>query len=122
MNDRKYYSLENEKLKEGVIAIKHSTCKINHFLQLIVNAFSDLKQIGNQLERSLPDYLVKDANLSYEKKGEWFLEGIPCQILIPGAEKWKSGKVRVRLTFTAEFSPDETDDMDSPLDDIRHGS
>jgi hypothetical protein len=60
----------------------------------------------------------------------WFNKGVPCEILSPGNNGWKKGKVRIKITL--EFCPDEPEILEtpvsnnpvinkseSPLDDIR---
>ncbi len=65
------------------------------------------------------------------------LEGITCQILRVGSSGWQSGKLRIKIyteiihkknyweddkpkiNVVLEFCPDELDQPESPLDDIR---
>lgn len=51
---------------------------------------------------------------------EWINKGVPCEILKPGTEGWKKGKLRIK--FTLEFCPDEPEITETSvvnqLDDI----
>lgn len=43
-----------------------------------------------------------------------FIDGFECRVLQPG-KKWQIGKIRINV----EFCPDDPDEPDSPLDEIR---
>lgn len=47
----------------------------------------------------------------------WFKEGEECEILRAGSKGWQKGKVKINVTL--EFIPDEPEQTNSPLDDIR---
>jgi hypothetical protein len=55
----------------------------------------------------------------YKPYKKWIDEGLECEVLNLGANPWKKGKVRVKVTV--EFCPDkpEITEPESPLDDIR---
>jgi hypothetical protein len=42
------------------------------------------------------------------------LDGVECEMLSPN-KSWRKGKVKISL----EFIPDESDEYESPLDEIR---
>jgi hypothetical protein len=56
---------------------------------------------------------------SYKRRAKWIDEGVDCEVLNLGANQWKKGKVRIKISF--EFCPDEPEisEYESPLDEIR---
>lgn len=76
---------------------------------------------------------LREMTLSYLRslnKGQegWFGEGIDCKILKPGTKGWQKAKVRISLEFcpdepdieeTLTSSQPETNQVESPLDEIR---
>ncbi|MGK7932772.1 MAG: KGK domain-containing protein [Microcystaceae cyanobacterium] len=61
--------------------------------------------------------LEQEDYYAFHKK--WIDEGLECEVLNLGANQWKKGKVRIKVTV--EFCPDESEiiEPESPLDDIR---
>lgn len=57
---------------------------------------------------------------SYKPRMKWIDEGLDCEVLNLGSDRWKKGKVRVKISF--EFCPDESEisEYQSPLDEIRN--
>ena len=60
-----------------------------------------------------------ETNDSYKPRMKWIDEGLECEVLNVGANRWKKGKVRIKISF--EFCPDESEasEYQSPLDEIR---
>jgi hypothetical protein len=71
---------------------------------------------------------IKEDVGSNNREAKLFEDGMECEVLRPGADGWKKGKVR----FVLEFCPDEpennenqeneqldTSQKSSPLDDLR---
>jgi hypothetical protein len=58
-------------------------------------------------------------NSYYKPRAKWIDEGVECEVLNLGANQWKKGKVRIKISF--EFCPDEPEisEYESPLDEIR---
>jgi hypothetical protein len=58
-------------------------------------------------------------NDSYKPRIKWIDEGLECEVLNVGANRWKKGKVRIKISF--EFCPGEPEisEYESPLDEIR---
>ena len=56
----------------------------------------------------------------YKPRAKWIDEGVECEVLNLGANQWKKGKVRIKISF--EFCPDESEisEYESPLDEIRN--
>jgi hypothetical protein len=61
-----------------------------------------------------------ENNDSYKPRMKWIDEGLECEVLNLGANQWKKGKVRIKISF--EFCPDEPEisEYESPLDEIRN--
>lgn len=57
-------------------------------------------------------------NSYYKPRAKWIDEGVECEVLNLGANQWKKGKVRIKISF--EFCPDEPEisQYESPLDEI----
>ena len=60
--------------------------------------------------------------------GDWFGQGVECQLLRPGSEGWRKGKLKIEISL--KFYPDELNEAkvagkvepepdESPLDSIR---
>jgi hypothetical protein len=77
---------------------------INYCLQKILGV-SEFKQLQDE-ER-------------YKPRAKWIDEGVECEVLNLGANQWKKGKIRIKISF--EFCPDEpaVSEYESPLDEIR---
>jgi hypothetical protein len=115
MNDNQFKPTIGE---EDVISLKNcspnNVIMYNHTLKvkqairyclmkiLEVSKFSDLEN-----------------NDSYKPRMKWIDEGLECEVLNLGANQWKKGKVRIKVSF--EFCPDEPEisEYESPLDEIR---
>ena len=54
---------------------------------------------------------------SNENSSAWFSQGEKCEILRAGSSGWDNGKIKINVTL--EFIPDESEEAQSPLDDIR---
>ncbi|MEQ9480751.1 KGK domain-containing protein [Coleofasciculus sp. F4-SAH-05] len=92
--------------------------------------------IGDRINNNLVDNGVNidetilRPNDEYEEYTRWFSEGVDCEILQLGANRWKKGKVKIKVSF--EFYTEEPEDgnkdtsdnpkvdpPESPLDDLR---
>lgn len=49
----------------------------------------------------------------------WFQNGEKCKILKAGSSGWQAGKIKLKLNISLEFIPDELQEVESPLDDVR---
>ena len=67
----------------------------------------------------VPEFKQLQENDSYKPRAKWIDEGLECEVLNIGANQWKKGKVRIKISF--EFCPDEPEisEYESPLDEIR---
>jgi hypothetical protein len=113
MNDNQFKPLSDD---ESVISIKETIdilmdskmCKINDLKKAIIH---------NTIEVPMKTIEGKDKYLANRLK--WINEGLRCEILKLGSNKWKKGKVRIKISL--EFCPDEPEisEYESPLDEIR---
>lgn len=108
--DRQFESLTGE---EDVIALKEDQEKF--FTAYPMFKLKDFLSAVSQklLHMSLKDWEKNKDDWAIKRK-KWLSEGMDCEILHVGATRWRTGKLRVKITV--EFSPDEPE---SPLDDIR---
>ena len=99
-------SLENNS-PDNVVMYNH-TLKVRDILTyciskiLQVSSFNDLQKDG------------------YKPRTQWINEGLECEVLNIGSDRWKQGKVRIKITL--EFCPDESEipEYESPLDESRN--
>ena len=49
----------------------------------------------------------------------WFKDGEKCEILRADSTGWQIGKMKLKINFTLEFTPDKPEFKASPLDDVR---
>lgn len=64
---------------------------------------------------SISNYIHQNLNLQYGST--WFREGEECEILRASSSGWQKGKIKIKVTL--EFIPDEPEEINSPLDDVR---
>lgn len=61
---------------------------------------------------------------------EWYRKGVDCELLKPGTEGWRKGKIRIKISFELcldepeiseipSSNKAETNQPESPLDDMR---
>lgn len=63
-------------------------------------------------------YHSRQTSDSYRQDNTlWFKEGINAEILRVNSKGWQKGKIKIKVTV--EFEPDEPEQPESPLDDIR---
>jgi hypothetical protein len=85
-----------------------------------LTSISKLKHIVNQTFiysgiSSISEYIANNFNLRHSST--WFERGAECEILRAGSLGWQKGKIKVKVTL--EFIPDEPEETNSPLDDVR---
>jgi hypothetical protein len=73
------------------------------------------KVIINYGISTISDYIARTSN--FKNSNTWFREGEDCEILRAGSSGWQKGKIKINVTL--EFIPDEVEDNQSPLDDMR---
>jgi KGK domain len=73
-----------------------------------------INQLRVQIQRS------NHLNGSQDIRHKWFVSGVECHVLSPH-NGWQSGKLKIRLEFTADEEEEEEEDSseESPLDEIR---
>ncbi|MDJ0798161.1 MAG: KGK domain-containing protein [Calothrix sp. MO_167.B12] len=102
-----------------VVCFGEDTFKIDR-LRTAVNRISN-QGLVNQLKNLLNTQRV---NIQAAASSIWFQEGIDCEILTLGANHWRKGKMKFKLSveFYVEEEEDNTSSettAESPLDDIR---
>lgn len=87
---------------------------ISKFEETIDQSFSQngINSIINNISNNL-----SIPNSTYLKN--LFYEGKDCEILRAGSQGWQKGKIKIKINVTLEFIPDELEEIESPLDDIR---
>ncbi|MEG3439085.1 KGK domain-containing protein [Pannus brasiliensis CCIBt3594] len=84
-----------------------------------------LKYVMSEMCRShidsvITDYLNKSEIHGLPRYPGWMGDGVRCEALKLGSQKWQKGKIKIRVSV--EFYPDEPEVIEeppSPLDDIR---
>jgi KGK domain len=91
-------------------SIQISELDVVSFLRAIPLASSKTARLTELKEK------FKTRALPYENDKILLNEGLECEILQPGSQAWKKGKIKIRLEF--EFIPDDTTHL-SELDEFR---
>jgi len=102
-----------------IVSIGENTFKIDKLRTAVRKSCN--QEIVKQLHETLKNNKIDVSTSSYDS---WFHEGIDCEILTLGANKWRKGKMKFKLSL--EFYVEEEEDNttsetigESPLDDIR---
>lgn len=111
--------------KDDVLSFESKMIKTGEFKNMVMPTFTNPKQT--------PSLIYQALNQSHGiaiLSSDWFFDGRDCEVLKIGANGWRKGKLRIKVTF--EFCPDEPEitetvvineseisKPDSPLDDIR---
>ena len=67
---------------------------------------------------SVVTHIAQNSDLNdISKMYSWFFQGEECEILKAGSKGWQKGKIKINVTL--EFIPDESESVESPLDDVR---
>jgi hypothetical protein len=121
---------------DDVLSFGSAMIKVNKLGKEVENLLNEYN-LGEQLSKSFGSQNLQikvgqgQKNQNYRiLYDNWFGDGIDCEILRLGAERWKKGKVRMKLRVSIEFCPDEPEveetapsneipQPESPLDDIR---
>ncbi|HEY9780124.1 MAG TPA: KGK domain-containing protein [Leptolyngbyaceae cyanobacterium] len=102
----------------------------------IVLSFSDsmfkLKEFITATEQAFQFHGLDKLRNNLSSRGgipgtseQWYRQGVDCELLKPGSEGWRKGKIRIKISL--EICPDEPEveetpeitQPESPLDDIR---
>ncbi|MDJ0616844.1 MAG: KGK domain-containing protein [Calothrix sp. MO_192.B10] len=116
---------DNKKLKpiecndNDVVCFGENIFKIDKLITAVRKLCN--QELVNQLYNLLSSRQIDVEARSYEK---WFHKGIDCEILTLGANHWRKGKMKFKLSveFYVEEEEDNTSSettAESPLDDIR---
>lgn len=94
-------------------------------LKRLLNSLLEPTSIGRQISNTLKifsdiEFRDSQGNVDYYYE-KWFKEGIKCEILKLGADKWQQGRIKINLQVSIEFCPEQSESSTSisPLDDIR---
>lgn len=112
MNDNQFQPTIGE--KDVISLSKDSPDNI-----VMYNRTLKVKDIIDYCNQKVLEADFDDLKNYYKKRMKWIDEGLECEVLNLGANQWKKGKVRIKISF--EFCPDEPEEpeYESPLDDIR---
>lgn len=111
--------------QQTVLSFEYSMYKVGEFMVQMKSAFG---------ESGLPNCSQRLKNRGgvpfLNQPNSWLKEGVKCELLKPGSNGWKKGKVRIKMIL--EFCPDEPEveeileinepnipQPESPLDDLR---
>ena len=122
--ERKFKPLDDKSGSENtVLSFSNSVFKIREFITAIERAFQSQ---GLDILKSM---LSSRGGIPGNNE-EWYRQGVDCELLKPGTEGWKKGKVRIKISL--ELCLDDTgseeesvsneplvNQPESPLDDIR---
>jgi len=111
---------------KDIIAFESKVFKVEQLFKAIQESLNS-SEVGAFWHRALqrqkiPISTGSFSNAHQEGKSEWwFSEGGICEVLRPGSQGWRKGKIRIRLKAVLEFCPEEAEanQEESPLDDIR---
>jgi hypothetical protein len=113
--------------QQTVLSFDNSMYKVGEFMGQMKSAFqvTGIPACSQNLQNrgGVPYASSRDAN-------SWLKQGVNCELLKPGSNGWKKGKVRIKMIL--EFCPDEPEveeisesqepkipQPESPLDDLR---
>lgn len=120
-----WQNLKNFDTKD-IVSFESQLFKVEQVIEAITDSFNS-GDTGYYLNSSLTQQKVpisvRTFSDAYQEECNewWFSEGGDCEILRPGPQGWQKGKIRIKVKVDLEFCPDEpeTDQTESPLDDIR---
>ena len=122
--ERKFKPLDDKSGSENtVLSFSNSVFKIREFITAIERAFQSQ---GLDILKSM---LSSRGGIPGNNE-EWYRQGVDCELLKPGTEGWKKGKVRIKISLELcldepeiseipSINKAETNQPESPLDDIR---
>lgn len=107
------YYLQNHADDSVISFSPYMLVRVDRFKSIIDLAFNNY----NLRDTINKTFVNSELKLSWSDT--WYKEGVSCEILKIGAKGWQKGKIRVRVIL--EFEPDEpeTNEPESPLDDLR---
>ena len=122
--ERNFKSLnDNSEFEDTVLSFSNSMFKIREFITATEQAFQayGFNELRNSLssQRGIPG-----------TSEQWYRQGVDCELLKPGTEGWKKGKIRIKISLELcldepeiseipSINKAETNQPELPLDDIR---
>ena len=122
--ERNFKSLNDKsEFENTVLSFSNSMFKIGEFIRDTENAFQAYGL--DQLRKSLSSRGGIPGTSE-----QWYRQGVDCELLKPGTEGWKKGKIRIKISLElcldepeiseiASSNEPEKNQPESPLDDIR---
>jgi hypothetical protein len=113
MNDNQFKPLSDD---ESVISVQED---VGILMDSKMCKIHDLKKAIIHEAINVPMETIEGKDKYLANRLKWINEGLRCEILKLGSNKWKKGKVRINISL--EFCPDEPEisEYESPLDEIR---
>ncbi|MFB2835389.1 KGK domain-containing protein [Floridanema evergladense] len=102
---------------DDVIQLSNGLYKVGQLKTAMEFATNDQNRLPHSLFYALRDKGVILENLVVTQK--LFVDGLDAEALKVGAKGWQKGKIRVRVTLEFEPEEPETNEPESPLDDLR---
>ena len=120
-----HYNL-NDFDERDIVSFESQLFKVVQLRESIRKSFNSTS-VGAYLHQALAQQKIpintQNFASSYQSElDEWLFDaGGECEVLRPGPQGWQKGKIRIRVKVDLEFCLDEpeSDQAESPLDDIR---
>ncbi len=102
---------------DDVLSFGNTTYKAGVFKRALNNSFN--QGVSSSIHSELRSQRVS-LPPSFHKQ-QWLDEGIDCEILNLGSNKWKKGKIKVKFSVEFYVEPEEEQKISDPdsLDDLR---
>lgn len=122
--ERNFKSLNDQpEFENSVLSFSHSMFKIREFITATEQAFQT-HGLDMLIKR-----LSSRGGIPYNSE-EWYTKGVDCELLKPGSDGWKKGKIRIKISLELCLDEPEISEIpssnnpeinkpESPLDDIR---
>ncbi|XWK88498.1 MAG: KGK domain-containing protein [Phormidium sp.] len=102
---------------DDVIQFSNAIHKVGQLKTAMELAINNQNKLPNTLFYALQEQGVKLENLAATQK--LLVDGLDAETLKIGAKGWQKGKIRVRVILEFEPEEPESNEPESPLDDLR---
>lgn len=102
---------------DDVIQFSNSIHKIGQLKTAMELAINNENKLPSTLYSALREQGIISVNLAPTQK--MLGDGLDAEVLKIGAKGWQKGKIRVKISVEFEPEEPETNEPESPLDDLR---